>query len=102
MKKLIINNFHKIHHSTVIIGPLDWEITLTTETESGDGYYFLLVTDELDMCTIWMSNEMRVEGWVKMIRRWNGHEWTGWADVGKMQNPDEFVRMLGDVVWNLQ
>jgi len=104
MKTLTINNLNKIHHSTLILGPLEWEITLTSETESGDGYNLLLVTDELDLCTIWVSNEFSVVslGYVKMIRRWNSTEWVGWARIERMNSPEEFVRMLGNTDWKIQ
>jgi hypothetical protein len=102
-RKLIINNLHKIHHSTIILNAIEWEITVTGETESGDGYDFLLVTDELDTSTIWVSNTLNIStGNVKMIRRWNGTEWWAWANTNRMNSPDEFVRELGNVHWQIQ
>jgi len=103
MKKLIINNLYKIRHSTLILGAIEWEITHTSQTESGDGYTLILVTDGLDMCTIWMSNTLNIStGYVKMIRRWNGNEWNAWANTERMNSPDEFVRELGNLHWQIQ
>jgi hypothetical protein len=104
MKKLIINNLNKIHGRTVIIGVIDWDITLTTETESGDGYNLLLVTgpfDDLDVSTIWVSNEMSM-GYVKMIRRWGSNEWVAYERPEKMSSSEEFIRMLGNAYWKVQ
>jgi hypothetical protein len=102
MKKLIINNLYKIHHSTLILGAIEWEITHTSQTESGDGYTLILVTDGLDVCSIRMSYDILLTGYVRMNRRWNGNEWNAWANTERMNSPDEFVRELGNVYWQIQ
>jgi hypothetical protein len=102
MKKLTINNLNKIHSRTVIIGAIEWEITLTSETGFDiDGYNLILVTDDLDVSTIWVSNEMNM-GYVKMIRRWNSTEWVAYERPEKMSSPEEFIRMLGNAYWKIQ
>lgn len=103
MKRLTINNLDKLEGKYITIGTVQWSIAKTGETESGDGYTIVLMTEGLDMTTIWVSREIMNGEWVKMVRRYSGHEWSGWVDVRKMESPEDFVQALeGDVEWQLK
>lgn len=101
MKKLTINNLYKIHHSTINFRGGNWEITLTSETESGDGYNFVLVTDELDMMSIWVSNVIINDEFVKMICRWSKFEWVAYMDISEFETPDKLVNAIPTANWAL-
>jgi hypothetical protein len=102
MKKLIINNLDKIHHSTIIIGGLEWKIPLAAETEDGDGYNLFLLTDSFETSTIWVSNEVDESGCVGVMWEWDAGEWVMWADVRGIKTPEEFIQMLSNTPWSLR
>jgi hypothetical protein len=100
MKKLTINNLDKIQHSSIRIGICDWVITSTVEPDSGDGYVIIL-NSLFGASSIWVSREIGSDGWIKVIRRWNTHEWVGWVSIIRLDSPYGFVLALEGVGWNL-
>lgn len=103
MKTLTINNLDKLKGKYLTIGGIQWSIAKTGETESGDGYNIVLLTEGLETSTVWVSREIMNEEWVKMVRRHGAHEWSGWADVQKMESPEDFIQELeAGVPWQLE